>query len=155
MFAHSSRTMAGAKRLAETRRPDRSREEVTVRVIYPRRPKTVQTPAEPPRPQPRISGPMHARMVISRVAAWHDLMPDEIVASTRSRRIVEARMDAIAAVYANCTVGRSEDDGTITRRPMSLPELGRIFGNRDHTTILHSLRKRGFHKIRKNAGGEQ
>lgn len=31
MYAHSSRTMAGAKRLAETRRPDRSREEVTVR----------------------------------------------------------------------------------------------------------------------------
>lgn len=76
----------------------------------------------------------HPQIIISMVAAWHGVTHAEIVGDSRSRPVIEARHDAVAAVWLNCRV-----DG----RQYSLPELGRAFG-KDHTTCLHSLRKRGL-----------
>lgn len=55
---------------------------------------------------------------------------DEVVGSRRNRPIIAARFALILAVkleYPN----------------LSLPQIGRIFGGRDHTTILSALRKMG------------
>jgi hypothetical protein len=56
---------------------------------------------------------------------------DEIVGNGRTRRLVAAR-DALILELK------------IEYPSLSLPQLGRIFGGRDHTTILHSLRKQGI-----------
>lgn len=56
---------------------------------------------------------------------------DQIVGSARNRPIVAARFSLILTLkleYPN----------------LSLPQIGRIFGGRDHTTILSALRKLGI-----------
>lgn len=75
--------------------------------------------------------------IIIRVAAWHGRKYSEIIGQSRNRELMVARHDAIAAVYL---IFRSE------RRHLSLPEMGRAFGGRDHTTILHALRQRGIER---------
>lgn len=52
---------------------------------------------------------------------------DELESPLRSRRIVWPRQ--VAMYLARTITGRS------------LPEIGRQFGNRDHTTVLHAIRK--------------
>ena len=72
-----------------------------------------------------------AAVLISRVAAWHGFTADEMIESHGPRSRIEARIDCIIAVkwaYPS----------------LSLFRLGQIFGGRDHTTILHYLRKRGL-----------
>lgn len=77
-----------------------------------------------------------ARQIIAQVVAWHPgITVADVMSAIRTRTVVVARYDAIVAVYENCRM-----DG----RRYSLPELGRAFGGRDHTTILHALRKRGI-----------
>lgn len=76
-----------------------------------------------------------ARELIGRVAAWHGLTYQDIIGRSRNRAIVEARFDAVAAVYLL---------RTISGRQFSLPQLGRVFGGRDHTTVLYALRQRGI-----------
>lgn len=56
---------------------------------------------------------------------------EEIIGPGRNRALVEARFDCIAHVR------RKFPSATLT-------QLGRSF-NKDHTSILHSLRKRGFY----------
>lgn len=70
------------------------------------------------------------RKIIARVAAQHDLAPEDILGPGRSIPIVAARRAAIAAVLAE-------------HPSLTLLQLGRIF-RRDHTTILHSLRALGI-----------
>lgn len=73
--------------------------------------------------------------IIARVVVWHRHVTfDDVMSERRTRRIVAARFDAIAAVHENCRI-----DG----RRYSLLDLGRAFG-RDHTSILNALRKRGI-----------
>jgi hypothetical protein len=65
--------------------------------------------------------------IIERVACKHGMLPAHITGDQRAKHFVKARYAAIAEV----------------RRiypEKSLPWLGRQF-NRDHTTILHALRK--------------
>lgn len=78
-----------------------------------------------------------ARAMIEMVAAWHGLTGADILSNSRKRVIVTARRDAIVAVMHNCR---------IMGRPLSYPEVGRVFG-RDHTTILFAIGKikRGSH----------
>ena len=71
--------------------------------------------------------------IIGMVAAWHGLRFDDIVGDSRVTRIVEARFDAIVAVYQNCRIG-----GEL----YSLNALGRIF-RRDHTSAHNALQQRG------------
>lgn len=74
--------------------------------------------------------------LIARVGAWHGRKYSEIVGPSRDSRLMVARFDAIAAVYANFTINGHR---------ISLNELGRAF-KRDHTTVLSALRQRGFER---------
>lgn len=76
-----------------------------------------------------------ARDLIERVAVWHFLTVRQLAGPSKRDRIIEARYDAIAAVYLNCRLGG---------RAMTLAEIGRLFGGRDHSTIWAALRKRGL-----------
>jgi chromosomal replication initiation ATPase DnaA len=61
-------------------------------------------------------------------AAAHDLTLNDLFCDSRERRITSVRQAAYAL--------------TKTLRPLySLPEIGRVFGGRDHTTIIHGLRR--------------
>ena len=65
---------------------------------------------------------------IQKVVARHYNVPrSELISARRTRTIVRPRQ---VAMYL-CKV----------MTPRSLPEIGRRFGNRDHTTVLHAVRK--------------
>lgn len=73
------------------------------------------------RPQVRIED-------IQRVVAAHyQVSRSDLVSSRRTRSIVVPRQ---VAMYLAKSL-----------TPRSLPEIGRRFGNRDHTTVLHAVRK--------------
>jgi hypothetical protein len=81
-----------------------------------------------------IGGRSHAELIVRLVARETGIPEDLILASdrtvgTRSPNVVKARTEAIARLY------------TATR--WSTPKIGRFFGGRDHTTILHALYKSG------------
>lgn len=73
--------------------------------------------------------------IIAEVAAAHGLSARDITGASRSDRVVAARWAAIAAAY-------------VERPDMSTTQLGRAFGDRDHSTILHAVRKAGVHRGR-------
>jgi Bacterial dnaA protein helix-turn-helix len=66
--------------------------------------------------------------IIKDIARQHGITYADIIGPNRTQKIYKARHHAIHAVKAACP-------------NKSLPELGRMFGNRDHTTILHALQK--------------
>lgn len=61
------------------------------------------------------------------VAAYYDLRTCDLVGQARQRQVVFARQVAMACCRSLLN--------------MSLPEIGRVFGGRDHSTVLSSLRK--------------
>lgn len=65
--------------------------------------------------------------IITVVAKFYQITPLDIYSARRTVKIVFPRQ--IAAYLAK------------TMTPRSLPEIGRRFGGRDHTTILHAVRK--------------
>jgi len=65
--------------------------------------------------------------VIETVAAEHSLSPVVVLSPERSREAVAARQKGLYLAYR--LSGKS------------LPEIGRRFGGRDHTTVLHAVRK--------------
>lgn len=61
-------------------------------------------------------------------AAAHDLTLNDLLGFDRARHVTPVRQAAYALTKA--------------QRPLySLPEIGRVFGGRDHTTIIHGLRR--------------
>lgn len=65
---------------------------------------------------------------IQRVTSLHfNVSRQDLVSARRTRAIVRPRQ---IAMYLSKTL-----------TPRSLPEIGRRFGNRDHTTVLHAVRK--------------
>lgn len=62
----------------------------------------------------------------------------DVFGPRRDRHIVAARFEAIAEVAA-------------ARPWWSYPTLGRIFGNRDHTTIMHALKRVGVTRTKTTA----
>ncbi len=78
-----------------------------------------------------VRGAGAARWPISRilaaVAAHYDVEVAEILAHRRTAHLVIPRQ--VAVYLAKALTGRS------------LPDIGRRFGGRDHTTILHGVRK--------------
>ncbi|MBL4818186.1 MAG: chromosomal replication initiator protein DnaA [Deltaproteobacteria bacterium] len=70
---------------------------------------------------------LNADKICGHVAAYYDLKPMELRGQSRQRQVALARQIAMA----------------LCRNIMaySLPEIGRFFGGRDHTTVLSSLRK--------------
>lgn len=75
--------------------------------------------------------------IIRVVATKHGVSVTDIKSQTRTLHIVEARHEAMALVYR-------------LRPDLSLPAIGRIF-NRDHTSILHAVRKAGVWRGEKAA----
>jgi hypothetical protein len=64
---------------------------------------------------------------IQSVVAWHYGIPiREMTSARRSREVARPRQ---VAMYL-----------TRERTPFSYPHIGRLFGNRDHTTVLHAVR---------------
>lgn len=88
--------------------------------------------------QPQASEPVERRLVadiIRATAERHGVPARRLIGRGMARNIVMARHEAIAEAYQ-------------ARPDLSLPVLGRLFGNRDHTTILHALRKMGVYQGR-------
>ena len=80
--------------------------------------------------------------IVESVGARHDVTAAEILAQdgtpgARLRKVVAARHEAIAEV--------------VEARPhWSYPTVGRFFGNRDHTSVMHALKKLGRWTPRKS-----
>lgn len=73
-----------------------------------------------------------AKKIIEETAARHGLKPDTLKSNIRYREVVRVRQEAMARVY-------------LERPDMSLSQIGRLFGGRDHTTVLHAIMKLGVH----------
>ncbi|HEU4544387.1 MAG TPA: helix-turn-helix domain-containing protein [Jiangellaceae bacterium] len=69
----------------------------------------------------------HASRIIDRVAAHYGITRDELLSRDRHKSIAEARQ--VAMWLCRELLG------------MSYPELGRAFGNRDHTTCIAGVRR--------------
>jgi chromosomal replication initiator protein len=65
--------------------------------------------------------------IMAVTAAYYDVTMDELCGSSRSRMLVTARQVAM----------------WLTREltDLSLPKIGQTFGGRDHTTVMHAVRK--------------
>lgn len=65
--------------------------------------------------------------IIAAVAARHGLTPAQLTGPQRVAPVVAARHEAMAEAHAT---GR-----------WTMGQIGRAFGDRDHTTIAHAVRK--------------
>jgi chromosomal replication initiator protein len=72
-------------------------------------------------------GPLPLDDILAAVAQHTHVTADEIRGAKRHASLVRARH---IAMYLAKQLGRA-----------SLPEIGRFFGNRDHSTVLHAVRK--------------
>lgn len=72
------------------------------------------------------SVPMTMREIASQVADRYGLALDELRGPSRARPVCWPRQEAMFLCYKT---GR-----------FSLPQIGRFFGDRDHTTVLHAIR---------------
>lgn len=87
----------------------------------------VEDPYAPRCPWPKPKGyRVTSKGIISLVAHRYNVRPAEIVGQGRSQNVVKPRQIV-------CHLLKEI-------RGMSLPEIGRKLGGRDHTTALHSLR---------------
>lgn len=114
-------TMRGARKIAAARQP-KPKSAIWSRPSMPRLGIRLELFPEPLPETP-------AREIIARVAAWHGLTFEDIIGTRHRREWSTARRDAVAAVK-------------MSKPHLSLTQLAIIF-DRDHTTILHHLRKGG------------
>lgn len=93
-------------------------------------PVPVSVRREPPAPRQRTYPQAclsETTLIIQRVAEKYGFTPADFAGPSRCRFVSYARHEAMAEIR--------------TRRPhLSLPAIGRIFGNRDHTTVLSGIR---------------
>lgn len=75
----------------------------------------------------RDAAPMIARRIVQDVCAKHRLTLEEIISDRRSTPLVRARQEAMWRISKETT--------------WSLPRIGKFFANRDHTTVLHAIRR--------------
>lgn len=99
------------------------------RIVYPKRRDYLWLsspgfPVRRERPADAIASP---RDIIRDVAADHGMTVAEMISHRREKRLVRARWEAAARLAAET--------------PLSLQQIGRKLGNRDHTTILYAIRK--------------
>jgi len=83
--------------------------------------------------KPSEPSKVSVRSIILEVAKRHGISPLDITGPSRARPITEARRVAMVETY-------------LTRLDLSTPQIGREFGGRDHTTVLHSIRKAGVYR---------
>lgn len=115
--------MTVAGHIAAAGNPDALREivEGEVRRLLPRLLKQLAPTASPPR---------HARIatIINIVATLADLPPDALTGARRARHVSLPRHIAILLASEVC-------------QQASLPTIGQHFGDRDHCTIMHSIKR--------------
>lgn len=70
--------------------------------------------------------PGACRTIIEQVAAKHDVKAGDIIGPRRMKQILHARQEALY---------RCVDETSL-----SLPTIGRAFGDRNHSTIIHAVR---------------
>jgi hypothetical protein len=83
------------------------------------------------KPKPANLKP-HSRELIEEILWWHNLFGNEVtmedlVGPIRHRGVVQARSDCMRRIRS--------------RLGWSFPRIGKLFGNRDHTTVMHADRK--------------
>jgi chromosomal replication initiator protein len=71
--------------------------------------------------------PVHTDSILAETANYFGVSTDDLRSQNRSRQIVQARQIAMYLM-------RDLTD-------LSLPKIGQLFGNRDHTTVLHACQK--------------
>ena len=76
----------------------------------------------------RMTPGEQTRAIIQEVAERNDLTLEQIMSRTRKRHVSHPRQEAMYEVAKR-------------RTWMSLPDIGRVFGGMDHTTILHGIRE--------------
>lgn len=69
-----------------------------------------------------------AKIIRQAVAAKHRITLNDMDASCRSRKLACARHEAMYLVARECPM-------------LSYPRMGRMFGGKDHTSIIHGVRK--------------
>lgn len=83
---------------------------------------TTLNPGEP------VAPPVPVKQIIANVAKAHGVAYEDIIGHRRTRKLIPARFAAYHAV-AN------------ERRDLCITQIGKHFGNRDHSTILRGLQK--------------
>lgn len=85
----------------------------------------------------RVRCAKHAKRIIAWVSRRHNMVPEHLLSNRRCKSIVKARHLAIQLVAhsRHCEA-------------LSLPDIGRLFGGRDHTSILHACRKAPSYQTR-------
>ena len=78
-----------------------------------------------------VKAPVTVRNILAATAELFNFSLDQITGGSRRRPLVDSRQ---IAMY----VTRNMTD-------LSYPEIGRAFGNRDHTTVIHAVRKIEHH----------
>lgn len=68
-----------------------------------------------------------ARTIVREVAKKHGLAPAHLRGISRRAIIVRGRQEAYYRLYTECP-------------DLSMPQIGRYLGGRDHTTVLHGIR---------------
>lgn len=68
-----------------------------------------------------------AKQIIEEIAACHGITVAALTGESRRRHLIDARWKAVRRVYDETGLGT--------------PSIGKLFGDRDHTTILYALRK--------------
>ncbi len=82
-------------------------------------------------PKPANRKP-HSKELIEEVLWWHrqfgnEVTMEDLVSPIRHRAVVQARQDCMRRIRA--------------RLGWSFPRIGKLFGGRDHTTVMHAWRK--------------
>lgn len=80
---------------------------------------------------PTCGAPVRGRLMITHiqalVAAYYKIPVRDMTSDRRQREVAWPRQVAMYLAYENT--------------PKSLPDIGRRFGGRDHTTVLHAVKK--------------
>lgn len=97
------------------------------RVLEAKRLRDQQVLANAVAPLVPASSPERVRRIVMEVCHKHGVSAIEICSEHRSQRIVVARHEACYRLRKETT--------------WSLPRIGKFLGGRDHTTILHGVRK--------------
>ena len=74
-----------------------------------------------------IKPPITAETILEKASSGFGFPVEQIISGSRRQPLVEARQ---VAMYV-----------TRNMTNLSYPEIGRVYGNRDHTTVMHAVRK--------------
>lgn len=143
ILVSSKRTMAGAQRIAADRLAQ------IIELPTPE-PKIIEQPLEgltfvyEPVFAPGRSTPHHRDVIAQVVARYPGISTKEVYGSSRAKRVVTARYEAIAEVYKHCRAASG--------LRLSLQRLSEMFGKKDHSSVLTALRRHGVERNRLTHG---